>query len=1269
MNGLASASTDPQSLLHTSTNSLAGAAHPIGAGSTTILDSHSSLQDSHSSVDQDPAATAVANIAPDDLSHSASLHPATESPQTEGEFVQTTEVIGVAQDKGGHSETENVEADTSIIKEDGEVLLRHVNGQIDLVEHTPTHDPGLGDGGLIMTDEGGDWLPESDHELKRVKVYQLTGSRWIDQGTAFCYGQISEETSDALLVARSERNPNQVILSTAIRSNDVYQRQQDTLIVWTEPDGVDYALSFQDPEGCAETWAFIQEVQRHMNMSDDPTVVSSPLLGETSVTTSSIIRSGHLPPPQLGIISEIERAIKALARTQTVKERICDYIQRENYIKALIKVMHTAEDLENLENLHALCSLMQSILMLNDHTMYEHILEDDIFFGVVGMLEYDPDFPQHKANYRDFLHNTAQFHQPIPMRDVSIQKKIHHTYRLQFLKDVVLARALDDSTFNVLNSCIIFNQIDIIQHIQQEPQFLHDVVRLFVNEDMLIGGSSTARRATLQTQQQQQQLQAPASSNQLTHEQHPHADTSTSSSSQTLTSTPTSQSQPLVISLNTNGDNVKTDASQMDVDQKPAASSPKAVNGTSAHTNGRGRRSNSYAFAPPDDLSEDDIALRREVVLLLQQLAIMGKNVQMPARIGLFRTLVDRGVLFAVQWAMELPENVDANKQMISAGGEVLSALLDHDINGVRAHVLKQTVAIEKERESGKKGADKAETFLHVLCRIMAKSKDLAVQSQVGDALKVWLDTPTIDSTAGSGSEVGPKLPTMVRKDEPGTERFIEYFYKHCISTLLKPLLDLSEWKNFTEPSLSLTRDATNRFVYLCDLVHNFLQQHNFRSHFYIMSTDILARIATLFKAKDKHLRHSAFRIFRLLLKQGNPNSHTQIMKHDILKPILDLTLKESRRDNLLSCSCQEYFEHMRRENMKDLIKFCMVHHESEIEKLSKTPLGAQRFELFIRRHEMNIAPPPEVSSPPDKSGLDRGWSGPGHVPDTAEEDYFNADDDEDDEYISTTSGFVPTSYQQRQWASSAGGNASSVVSPLSTNNTGMKRKRRPGLTSAPKGYRPPPLKAPQLSALLDYEDDDNEDEESGSSDATEILPATSGPTASDLGSTSPSSENFTTTSRRPTDQPVSPVIESSGPPPMRYNKEDEEDNLLEALARTQRARSQSPSPTLAPLRPSEKRRREDDDDDDELLTRLTKAPKAESNKKQTPQIALGKSKAGDDPPSKKIKVKFGSVGLAVASTTTALAVSLSKEDAELPSPPADTPPSSELGKKDEDTG
>ncbi|KAG6845445.1 hypothetical protein H0H87_009353 [Tephrocybe sp. NHM501043] len=140
------------------------------------------------------------------------------------------------------------------MKEEGDGSLVPLNQEIELLERTPDS----------VVDEGQDWASEGDHELKRVKVYELIGARWEDQGTAFCFGQFQEETSEALLIARSERRYDKIILSTVIRSNDVYQRQQDTLIVWTEPDGVDYALSFQDPEGCAEVWSFICEVQQHM---------------------------------------------------------------------------------------------------------------------------------------------------------------------------------------------------------------------------------------------------------------------------------------------------------------------------------------------------------------------------------------------------------------------------------------------------------------------------------------------------------------------------------------------------------------------------------------------------------------------------------------------------------------------------------------------------------------------------------------------------------------------------------------------------------------------------------------------------------------------------------------------------------------------------------------------------------------------------------------------------------------------------------------------
>lgn len=49
-------------------------------------------------------------------------------------------------------------------------------------------------------------------------------------------------------------------------------------------------------------------------------------------------------------------------------------------------------------------------------------------------------------------------------------------------------------------------------------------------------------------------------------------------------------------------------------------------------------------------------------------------------------------------------------------------------------------------------------------------------------------------------------------------------------------------------------------------------------------------------------------------------------------------------------------------DNMKELIKFCMLTHEEDVRKLADTPLGGQRFELLIRRYEMNNEPPPTES-------------------------------------------------------------------------------------------------------------------------------------------------------------------------------------------------------------------------------------------------------------------------------------------------------------------
>ena len=136
--------------------------------------------------------------------------------------------------------------------------------------------------------------------------------------------------------------------------------------------------------------------------------------------------------------------------------------------------------------------------------------------------------------------------------------------------------------------------------------------------------------------------------------------------------------------------------------------------------------------------AEELDASRRSIVLMLQQLCAMGKNVQLPTRLTLFRNLIDRAILFPVQWALAQDENDEQGKQVISAAGEVLSVLLDHDINGVRGFVLRQMTEADSEQKN---------TLLSLMCINMIRSRDLAVQCQTGDALRLMLEIPLNDPT------------------------------------------------------------------------------------------------------------------------------------------------------------------------------------------------------------------------------------------------------------------------------------------------------------------------------------------------------------------------------------------------------------------------------------------------------------------------------------------------------------------------------------------
>ncbi|KAJ5619198.1 hypothetical protein N7510_003182 [Penicillium lagena] len=326
---------------------------------------------------------------------------------------------------------------------------------------------------------------------KRVKVYELRDNDWFDRGTGFCTGQTMGE--EPRIFVESEDQPNRVLLETKITKDDGYQKQQglcpppadswsnkwllmthhatETLIVWTEQNGTDMALSFQEAEGCAVIWDFVNTVQQHLlslAAADDA-------LSDDLESYQSIV----LPAPELGNLAEIEQIVRAASMTQAGRDALCKFIIRDEYISKLVPLVPMAEDLESLADLHRLCNIMKSLILLNDNTIIETVVADPVILGVVGALEYDPEFPTHKANHRQYLADQSRYKEVVPIKDPIIRRKIRSTWRLQYLKDVVLARILDDPTFSVLNSLIFFNQMEIVNHIQSNAQFLRELFAVF----------------------------------------------------------------------------------------------------------------------------------------------------------------------------------------------------------------------------------------------------------------------------------------------------------------------------------------------------------------------------------------------------------------------------------------------------------------------------------------------------------------------------------------------------------------------------------------------------------------------------------------------------------------------------------------------------------------------------------------------------------------------------------------------------------------------
>ncbi|KAI1284936.1 Serine/threonine-protein phosphatase 4 regulatory subunit 3 [Halotydeus destructor] len=308
---------------------------------------------------------------------------------------------------------------------------------------------------------------------RRVKLYALNAERqWDDRGTGHVSSSYVDRLKGMSLLVRAESDGS-LLLESKIQTDTAYQKQQETLIVWSEGDNYDLALSFQEKAGCDEIWAKICQVQ-----GKDPSVeITQEIVEEEEERFDDVPETSafsvELPSCDAEKLEDINDLITSCVPFPFKREKLALALETESYIKKLLNLFRTCESDKNTKALHKLYEIFKNIFLLNKNPLFEVMLSEDSLFDVLGVFEYDPSLEKPKR-HRDYLKSVSRFKEVIPFGNPELINKIHQTYRVQYIQDVVLPTpsVFEENMLSTLSSFIFFNKVEIVSLIQEDERFL-----------------------------------------------------------------------------------------------------------------------------------------------------------------------------------------------------------------------------------------------------------------------------------------------------------------------------------------------------------------------------------------------------------------------------------------------------------------------------------------------------------------------------------------------------------------------------------------------------------------------------------------------------------------------------------------------------------------------------------------------------------------------------------------------------------------------------
>ncbi|KAF9139960.1 Platinum sensitivity protein, partial [Mortierella sp. GBA39] len=231
--------------------------------------------------------------------------------------------------------------------------------------------------------------------------------------------------------------------------------------------------------------------------------------------------------------------------------------------------------------------------------------------------------------------------------------------------------------------------------------------------------------------------------------------------------------------------------------------------------------------------------------------------------------------------------------------------------------------------------------------------------SQFTDAVQTLLNVNpeatevSISTSALRGSESSDD---DLDRPDPSAEAFLDLFYTQYLSTLVKPVLEL------TRTSTSLDHRTSARCEEVCKLMTFLVQQHPSQFKVFPTSSSLSEKIALLLKNNSKQLRFVALKFFRACMDLNDDYFSRMLIRNKVIHSVIGLLQDTKGNRNAMNSACLEFFDRIRKNNIKLLVLQCATIHKEAMEGFSYTPIFKQLLDLYaVKGGSRTAGPPPQA--------------------------------------------------------------------------------------------------------------------------------------------------------------------------------------------------------------------------------------------------------------------------------------------------------------------